>query len=116
MAARLADVSDLYIIFQTGAGHDTTVREQLQSLGIRARVQPFFSDMPSLMEQADLVICRAGAGTLSELAVKAVPAILIPYPFAADDHQTVNAQSMVYQARPSSWQIRPCPVNCYTSG
>jgi UDP-N-acetylglucosamine--N-acetylmuramyl-(pentapeptide) pyrophosphoryl-undecaprenol N-acetylglucosamine transferase len=97
MAARMTDVSGLYIIFQTGAGHDTTVREQLQSLGIRARVQPFFSDMPSLMEQADLVICRAGAGTLSELAVKGVPAILVPYPFAADDHQTVNAQSMVDQ-------------------
>lgn len=49
------------------------------------------------MEQADLTICRAGAGTLSELALKGVPAILIPYPFAADDHQTVNAQSMVDQ-------------------
>ncbi len=97
LAARMADIPDLFIIFQTGAGHDITVREQLQSLGIRSKVQSFFSDMPFLMEQADLTICRAGAGTLSELALKGVPAILIPYPFAADDHQTVNAQSMVDQ-------------------
>jgi UDP-N-acetylglucosamine--N-acetylmuramyl-(pentapeptide) pyrophosphoryl-undecaprenol N-acetylglucosamine transferase len=94
MAARMTDLKDLFILFQTGIGHDTDVRETLQSLGIRTRVQPFFSDMPALMERSDLVICRAGAGTLSELAVKGVPAILVPYPHAADDHQTHNAESV----------------------
>jgi UDP-N-acetylglucosamine--N-acetylmuramyl-(pentapeptide) pyrophosphoryl-undecaprenol N-acetylglucosamine transferase len=97
MAARITDMPDLFIIFQTGTGHDAAVSAQLESLGIRARVQPFFPDMPRLMEQADLMICRAGAGTLSEMAVKGVPAILVPYPFAADDHQTHNAQSLVDQ-------------------
>ncbi|MFO7989424.1 MAG: undecaprenyldiphospho-muramoylpentapeptide beta-N-acetylglucosaminyltransferase [Thermodesulfobacteriota bacterium] len=94
MAARMTDLKDLFVLFQTGIGHATEVKETLQSLGIRARVQPFFPDMPALMERSDLVICRAGAGTLSELAVKGVPAILVPYPHAADDHQTHNAESV----------------------
>jgi UDP-N-acetylglucosamine--N-acetylmuramyl-(pentapeptide) pyrophosphoryl-undecaprenol N-acetylglucosamine transferase len=94
MAARLTDLKDLFILFQTGTGHDAAIRQTLQSLGIRARVQPFFPDMPALMERSDLVICRAGAGTLSELAVKGVPAILVPYPHAADDHQMHNARSV----------------------
>ncbi len=94
MAPRMAEIKNFFIICQTGEGHDAEVMEKLQSAGIRARVQAFFPDMPSLLERADLVICRAGAGTLSELAVKGVPAILIPYPYAADDHQTHNAGSM----------------------
>lgn len=94
MAGRITDMPDLFILFQTGAGQDLTVREQLRLLGIRARVQPFFPDMPALMERSDLVICRAGAGTLSELALKGAPAILVPYPHAADDHQTHNAGSV----------------------
>jgi UDP-N-acetylglucosamine--N-acetylmuramyl-(pentapeptide) pyrophosphoryl-undecaprenol N-acetylglucosamine transferase len=48
--------------------------------------------MAALLQRANLVISRAGAGTLTELAVSHTPAILIPYPFAAEDHQTVNAQ------------------------
>jgi UDP-N-acetylglucosamine--N-acetylmuramyl-(pentapeptide) pyrophosphoryl-undecaprenol N-acetylglucosamine transferase len=54
--------------------------------------RPFFDQMAPLLQRADLVIGRAGAGTLTELAVSQTPAILIPYPFAADDHQTVNAR------------------------
>lgn len=94
MAGRMTNMPDLFILFQTGAGQDIPIREHLHALGIRARVQPFFPDMPSLMERSDLVICRAGAGTLSELAIKGVPAILVPYPHAADDHQTHNALSV----------------------
>ena len=94
MAPRMSGIKKFFIIFQTGKGHDVNVMKKLQSAGIRTRVQPFFSDMPSLLEQADLAICRAGAGTLFELAAKGVPAILIPYPYAADDHQTHNARSM----------------------
>jgi UDP-N-acetylglucosamine--N-acetylmuramyl-(pentapeptide) pyrophosphoryl-undecaprenol N-acetylglucosamine transferase len=94
MAPRLTGIKNFFVICQTGKGHDAEVMKKLQSAGIRARVQAFFSDMPSLLEQADLAICRAGAGTLSELAVKGVPAILIPYPHAADDHQTHNARSV----------------------
>jgi UDP-N-acetylglucosamine--N-acetylmuramyl-(pentapeptide) pyrophosphoryl-undecaprenol N-acetylglucosamine transferase len=51
--------------------------------------------MPAAFAQADLVLCRAGAGTVSELAAAGRPAILVPYPFAADDHQAKNAQAVV---------------------
>ena len=54
--------------------------------------RPFFDNMAALLQRANLVISRAGAGTLTELAVSHAPAILIPYPFAAEDHQTVNAR------------------------
>lgn len=53
---------------------------------------PFYSNMAGLFQRADLVISRAGAGTLTELAITGTPAILIPYPFAAEDHQTYNAK------------------------
>ena len=52
---------------------------------------PFYSDMAGLLQRADLAISRAGAGTLTELAITHTPSILIPYPFAAEDHQTYNA-------------------------
>lgn len=54
---------------------------------------PFFDNMAALLQRADLAISRSGAGTLTELAIAKTPAILIPYPFAADDHQTVNAKA-----------------------
>lgn len=54
---------------------------------------PFYTDMAALLRRANLAISRAGAGTLTELAVTQTPAILIPYPYAADDHQTHNAKS-----------------------
>ncbi len=59
------------------------------------KVQNFIEDMPGAYAMADLAICRAGAMTLAELAVAGVPAILVPFPFATDDHQTVNARSVV---------------------
>jgi UDP-N-acetylglucosamine--N-acetylmuramyl-(pentapeptide) pyrophosphoryl-undecaprenol N-acetylglucosamine transferase len=59
--------------------------------GVRAEVCSFFADLPQRMANAQLVICRSGASTVSELAVIGRPAILIPYPFATDDHQTANA-------------------------
>lgn len=56
---------------------------------------PFYDDMASLLGRADLAVSRSGAGTLTELAATATPSILVPYPFAADDHQTFNAQVFV---------------------
>lgn len=55
--------------------------------------RPFYNNMAALFQRANLVISRAGAGTLIELAITATPSILIPYPFAAEDHQTYNAQA-----------------------
>ncbi|OYW07807.1 MAG: undecaprenyldiphospho-muramoylpentapeptide beta-N-acetylglucosaminyltransferase [Acidobacteriia bacterium 12-62-4] len=57
-------------------------------------VTPFINDMPGAFAAADLVICRAGAGAVAELAAAGKPAILVPYPYAADDHQAKNAQAL----------------------
>jgi UDP-N-acetylglucosamine--N-acetylmuramyl-(pentapeptide) pyrophosphoryl-undecaprenol N-acetylglucosamine transferase len=94
MATLLTGTKDLFIILQTGAADETRIKKAFQSLEIKARIQAFFHNMPALLDKADLVICRAGAGTISELAAKGVPAILVPFPHAADDHQTVNARSL----------------------
>lgn len=83
------------IIHQTGRADEKMVRKGYEQIGMRAEVADFFSDMARLYERADLVLSRAGATTLAELAVMGLPAVLIPYPFAADDHQTTNARYYV---------------------
>ncbi len=67
------------------------MRASYRQAGVRAEVAAFFRDMAGVYGQADFLISRAGATTLSELAVLGLPAILVPYPFAADDHQAKNA-------------------------
>jgi UDP-N-acetylglucosamine--N-acetylmuramyl-(pentapeptide) pyrophosphoryl-undecaprenol N-acetylglucosamine transferase len=62
---------------------------------IAAELSSFFEDVPARLARANLAICRAGASTVSELAAAGRPAVLIPYPHAADDHQTANARSFV---------------------
>jgi UDP-N-acetylglucosamine--N-acetylmuramyl-(pentapeptide) pyrophosphoryl-undecaprenol N-acetylglucosamine transferase len=84
-----------FIIHQTG-GHDKdNVQRKYVELGLNARVQDFFSDMAEIYSQADLIISRAGATTLAELTVFHKPVILIPFPFAADNHQEINGQYLV---------------------
>lgn len=61
--------------------------------GIHAEIETFFTDVPQRMARAHLVICRAGASTVAELAAIGRPALLIPYPYATDDHQSANACS-----------------------
>jgi len=85
----------LNIRHQTGEGDYRQVRESYQRLGLEARVERFIDDMAGALQWADLVICRAGATTVAELAVIGRPAVLVPYPHAADDHQTVNARALV---------------------
>jgi UDP-N-acetylglucosamine--N-acetylmuramyl-(pentapeptide) pyrophosphoryl-undecaprenol N-acetylglucosamine transferase len=63
--------------------------------GIRADVQPFFDDVPRRMAEAQLVISRAGASSVADISVIGRPSILIPYPFATEDHQTANARGLV---------------------
>ncbi|MCD6034950.1 MAG: murG [Rickettsiales bacterium] len=72
-------------------------------LGISATVAPFFVDLPRHMETAQLVIARAGASTVTELAVAGRPSILVPYPHAMDDHQTENARALA--AAGGAWVI-----------
>jgi UDP-N-acetylglucosamine--N-acetylmuramyl-(pentapeptide) pyrophosphoryl-undecaprenol N-acetylglucosamine transferase len=61
---------------------------------MRARVRPYFTEMELALGAADLAVTRAGASSLAELAAMRVPAFLIPYPHAADDHQRANAQAL----------------------
>jgi UDP-N-acetylglucosamine--N-acetylmuramyl-(pentapeptide) pyrophosphoryl-undecaprenol N-acetylglucosamine transferase len=82
------------MVVQTGASAFDSMRDDFAGSGIEADVVPFLTDMPSAMAAADLVICRSGAGAVSELAAAGRPGILIPFPFAADDHQTRNAEAM----------------------
>ena len=63
--------------------------------GVDARLAPFFEDMPARLGEAHLVICRAGASTIAELAAAGRPAILVPLPIAADDHQSANGRALV---------------------
>jgi UDP-N-acetylglucosamine--N-acetylmuramyl-(pentapeptide) pyrophosphoryl-undecaprenol N-acetylglucosamine transferase len=81
------------VTHQTGATHFETVRANYERAGVSADLWPFFvEDMAQRYAEADVVICRAGASTISELAAAGVPALLIPFPYAVDDHQTTNAR------------------------
>jgi UDP-N-acetylglucosamine--N-acetylmuramyl-(pentapeptide) pyrophosphoryl-undecaprenol N-acetylglucosamine transferase len=77
---------------QAGKQHDQVTAERYRSAGVQAQVLPFISDMAGAYAWADLVICRAGALTVSELAAAGLPAFLVPLPHAIDDHQTRNAE------------------------
>lgn len=87
--------ADFAIIHQTGASDKQWVQERYQEIGVTATVADFFDDMAALYDAAGLVISRAGATSLAEMAVFGRPAILIPYPYAADDHQYGNASYLV---------------------
>ena len=80
------------VIHQAGDKHLTDLQNRYEKLGVEADIRPFIDDMPIAYSQADLVICRAGAMTISELAACGVASCLIPFPFAIDDHQTTNAK------------------------
>jgi UDP-N-acetylglucosamine--N-acetylmuramyl-(pentapeptide) pyrophosphoryl-undecaprenol N-acetylglucosamine transferase len=80
----------LKVIHQTGMADEQMVRTRYAEAGVEAQVAAFFTDMAEMYEQADLLISRAGATTLAELAVLKKPAILVPYPHAADNHQEKN--------------------------
>jgi UDP-N-acetylglucosamine--N-acetylmuramyl-(pentapeptide) pyrophosphoryl-undecaprenol N-acetylglucosamine transferase len=90
-----AELAGIKVIHQTGDNDLDYVREIYKKRGIEAEVQPFFMNMHEVYAQADLLVSRAGATTLSEVAVLGRPAIFIPYPFAADNHQEKNGEYYV---------------------
>ncbi len=77
---------------QTGGGHDKATLELYQKANVVARVQPFIDDMAKAYAWADLVLCRAGALTIAELSAVGIGSVLVPFPYATDDHQTTNGQ------------------------
>lgn len=83
------------ILHQCGEAHATATRAAYARADVAARVEPFIADMASAYAWADLVVCRAGALTLAELAAVGLGAILLPFPYAVDDHQTRNAEGFV---------------------
>jgi UDP-N-acetylglucosamine--N-acetylmuramyl-(pentapeptide) pyrophosphoryl-undecaprenol N-acetylglucosamine transferase len=76
---------------QTGSRNLDETLEHYRAAAVTARVEPFIEDMAAAYGWADLVVCRAGALTVAELAAAGVGAVLVPYPYAVDDHQTRNA-------------------------
>ncbi len=84
----------LRIAQQARAEDLETARANYAKLPATVELAPFFGDMPERLRSAHLVICRSGASTVAELTAAGRPAILIPYPFATDDHQTANARAL----------------------
>ncbi len=84
----------LHVTQQARTDAAEEVQREYDDMGVRADVAPFFTDLPARMAEAHLVIGRAGASTVTELAAMGRPAILVPLPSAMDDHQTVNARAL----------------------
>ncbi len=97
-ALGLMENPDKYnIIHQTGIRDEILFKEKYRDLNIKATARAFFHNMPDLLTIADIAITRAGAGTISELCINRLPAILVPFPHAADDHQTFNAKALEHK-------------------
>ncbi|MEY4975107.1 MAG: UDP-N-acetylglucosamine--N-acetylmuramyl-(pentapeptide) pyrophosphoryl-undecaprenol [Pseudomonadota bacterium] len=95
--ALLAPAQRPLVTHQSGARQIDALRQAYAEAGVEAELTPFIEDTASAYAQADLVICRAGASTVTELAAVGAAAILVPFPHAVDDHQTVNARYLSEQ-------------------
>ncbi|WP_122587329.1 undecaprenyldiphospho-muramoylpentapeptide beta-N-acetylglucosaminyltransferase [Pseudomonas viridiflava] len=92
------------VFHQAGKNHDEITAERYRNVGVEAQVAPFIQNMAQAYSWADLVVCRAGALTISELAAAGLPSLLIPLPHAIDDHQSRNAD---YLAREGAAFVMP---------
>ncbi|MBX3154485.1 MAG: undecaprenyldiphospho-muramoylpentapeptide beta-N-acetylglucosaminyltransferase [Deltaproteobacteria bacterium] len=92
--AKLAATARLAIVHQTGEKDLAATQQRYADAGVPATCTAFIKDMASAYQRADVIIGRAGATTVAELAIAGKPAIFIPYPFAADNHQEINAREM----------------------
>lgn len=94
-AAEFLDKGAVSIVHQTGEADQETVAAEYEAAGWNADVRPYITNMVDSFRDADLIICRAGATTCAEVAAAGKPAIMIPLPTAADDHQRKNAEALV---------------------
>ncbi len=100
---------DLEVHLQTGETDFPHARRVFEAYGERVRVSAFIDDMSSAYAWADFLVARAGATTLSEIAACGVPAILIPFPYAANDHQTKNAR--VFASRGAAYLMQEAEID-----
>lgn len=84
----------LLLIHQTGEHDYNEVQSAYTQAGVHAEVHKFIDDMPAFFARADLILCRSGASTVAEIAAAGKPAVFVPFPRAADDHQRRNAEAM----------------------
>jgi len=80
------------VTHQSGAQHVDSLQQAYSAAGVSAKTPAFIEDMAAAYAEADLVVCRAGATTIAEIAAAGVASVLVPYPHAVDDHQTANAR------------------------
>ena len=83
------------VTHQSGAAQIDALRAHYAAAGVQATLTPFIDDTASAFAQADVVVCRSGASTVTELAAVGAAAVFVPFPAAVDDHQTTNAQFLV---------------------
>ena len=108
----LAGPGTLQIIHQAGARDAETVRERHAASQVKSHVAAFIDDMAGVLAAADLIISRAGATTLAEIAAVGRAAILVPYPLAADDHQLLNAKT--FEDAGAAVVVRDAELNAAT--
>ena len=92
-------IPGIHIIHQTGQRDYDHVLAAYQQSGISGEVHKFIDDMPGTFGRADLLVCRSGASTVGEITAAGKPAIFVPFPAAADDHQNVNARALERRGR-----------------
>lgn len=100
---------NIEVVHQTGEADLALVQERYQALGVNADVRPYIDDMAAAYANCDLAIARAGASSVAELAVSGTPALLVPFPYAADDHQAANGAALAQSGgakmvRQSEWE------------
>lgn len=93
--SRIPPAQRPHVLHQSGAKQIDELRANYQKAGVQAELTPFIEDTAGAFAEADLVICRAGASTVTEIAAVGAPALFVPFPFAVDDHQTTNARFLV---------------------
>ncbi len=97
------------VTHQSGAQHFAALKQEYARVGVEARVEAFIENMAQCYAESDLVICRAGALTIAEIAAVGIASILVPYPHAVDDHQTHNAR--FFADRGAAWLLPQSALN-----
>ena len=102
--ALLSEDNRPQVVHQSGVKQIDALRANYQAAGVSAELTPFIEDTATAFSQADLIICRSGASTVTEIAAVGAAALYVPFPFAVDDHQTTNAQFIVQQG--GGWLVQ----------